>query len=220
MRTTRVALVVLTGLGLCACGGDDKPSKTFTMSTLVGLSGNNADIGYGESVTLGIDQINAALKKEGEDFQIKNILQDSQAIPTVAMSLAQDAVQNHGARMLIFDTSQDVVVAAESYYDADPTNDLGVVLVEGLGSGASIIKPTGAPWQVDADNWIWRTVMSSTPCANTAVDVLASYTPSGNTFGDVNGDGVVKIAMFGTYDDGLGMPLVADASARAESDLR
>jgi len=188
------------------------------MSALVGLTGNNADVGYGESVTLGVDQFNEALRKEGEDFQIKDILQDSQAIPTVAMSLALDAIQNQGARMVIFDTSQDVVVAAQSYYDSDPSNDLNVVLMDGLGSGAAINKhtPGSQPWQIDADNWIWRTVMSSTPAANTAIDVLGTYTPAGHIPGDINGDGVVKVAMFGT-NDGLGQPLVADATARAKA---
>jgi ABC-type branched-subunit amino acid transport system substrate-binding protein len=216
MRTTRVALVVLSGLSLCACGDDDKPSKTFNIGALVGLSGNNADMAYGDSVRLAIDQWNDALKKEGEDFRFSLDLQDSEADPTIAMTRALDSVQNRGSRMLVFDTSQDVVVAAKSYYDDITSNDLGVVLMDGLGSGATIIDPNGALWQQDPDNWIWRTVMSSTPCANTAIDVLATYTPVGNNHGDINHDGVVKIATYGT-NDGLGQPLLSDASARARA---
>lgn len=185
------------------------------IGVVIDRSGNNSEPSWVDSIKLARRHANLGLRKAGlQELQFSIVVADSGNEPQVALTRAADLTRNKGARALILDTSQNDIAVHRTYYDADPANDLNVPLVCGSCTTSSLNNANA----VDADpatqqalrnsqGWNYRCLMSTKLISEVLVGLMLR-----TNNGDVNGDGRVKVAYYGS-DEAFGRGTVKDLKA-------
>jgi ABC-type branched-subunit amino acid transport system substrate-binding protein len=189
------------------------------MGAVVDSTGSAGDGNWANAVLLAADEINAALGSSRSPVRFDFVVNDSTNVPTVAVPRAIDLVRTRQAKALVTDTSQDTLETLKLQYDPDTSKHLDVPIVSLAATSPSFGNPaatnadalTQAAFR-DADDWAFRTVMSTTSHGR----VLAEIIRSQGSEGDRNGDGKVKVGIIASNEPfGLGYIAVFKAGLAA-----
>ena len=211
------ALPLLLLSGCPGPGPSDIP--TIHVGVAIDRSANNAEPSWGDVIKLAEAQMNAALKETNHNLRFEFTIRDSANDPATAVATSVDFAQRMGVKALIIDTSQNDTAVNRTFYDTDAANDLGVPIICGGCTSGSINNPANAdpdPIAREAfrntQKWNFRAIMSTKLLSKVILDILA---PGG--VGDVNGDGKLKLAFYGSNEAfGKGARADIDAAARTK----
>jgi ABC-type branched-subunit amino acid transport system substrate-binding protein len=212
MRAWKIAIALL---GLTCAPPPPGPEDAVVIGVVIDRTGNNSEPSWVDAIKMARRHANLGLKKAGrERLQFAVNIADSGNEPAVAVPRAVDLVRNKGARALILDTSQNDIALNRTYYDEDLSNDLDVPLQCGSCTGGTINNPTATdPDPItqlalrNGKGWNFRCVMSTKLISAVLVKLMLE---SAN--GDVNGDGVLKVAFYGS-DEAFGRGAAKDLKA-------
>ena len=211
----RNIVVGALGCALLACGSGGPTGKQIVLGAVVDQTGTEAESSWIQAAHLAVDQMNQALAAEGHtDFQFSLRVQDSENIPAKGVARALDMVHNQHASALIVDTTQVIEAVLSTFYDDDPSNDLGVPVQCSSCTSGNLLNytynnpavggapdPTSTPILDDVRRntglWMQRTTMTTVPMAFVAGYVLNDHLPGGL---DRNGDGIIKVAVIGSNE--------------------
>jgi ABC-type branched-subunit amino acid transport system substrate-binding protein len=216
------AAAVLAAVCLAAACGDGagpdgtNEPRTIVIGAVIDRSGSQAWPGWIEAIRLAESHANQALAEaKYKGLQFKVVITDSENDPAVALPRAVQLATRQGAKALITDSSQNDVAINRTFYDADPSNDLGVPIQCAACTSGSINNPSSkdadAATQAGLRNegrWNFRATMTTKLMAPVVVRLLAA----GEQHGDVNGDGLFKLAVYAS-DESFGRATAADLSA-------
>ncbi len=209
------ALVATAGL-TTGCQDESGGARTVTLGAVIDRSGTQAWPGWMEAIRLAVSHGNQALSENVfKGLQFRVTLADSKNDPAVALPRAVELVTRQGARALITDSSQNDVAINRTFYDDDPSNDLGVPIQCAACTSGSINNPeaiasdpaTQAALR-NLDRWNFRSTMATKLMAPVVVRLLGG----GDRLGDVNGDGKLKLAVYAS-DESFGQATAADLRA-------
>lgn len=206
MRHTNAVMLAVLSVWAIACGkAVTVTDKVITMGAVVDRTGSQAWQGWSDSIALAETDMNAALRDAGyKSLQFKIVISDSANDPVQAVPRAVDLVKTQGARAIITDSSQDDVAINKLNYDADATKHLDVPIQCSACTSGSINNATavGAD-QAETDAlhngnlWNFRGTMPTKLIAAVLVNQILR---ARGTNGDVNGDGLFKVAMYASND--------------------
>lgn len=202
---------------LAGCPPPSTVGPTIKLGASIDRSANNAEPSWADVIKLAEAQMNAALKESGIDLRFEYTIRDSANDPATTIANSLDLVRNNDARGMILDSSQNDTAANRTFYDTDPTNDLGVPLICCGCTSGSINNPTNAdPDPITREafrntlGWNFRAIMGTKLLSK----VIATVTTRTN-LGDYNGDGKLKVAFYGSNEAfGKGAKTDIDASFR------
>jgi hypothetical protein len=196
---------------LAACSGSkQEPKKTITIGAVYDDTGSNANYYWVQARALAVAQMNAALDQTAHGKNLNFSLesrgdQNNKDNGAYAQQLARE-LAGLGARALFTDTSG--VSGSVNGLNYDPNQPLALPIVCSPCSNGSVNNPQATstdPVQQlgyqDADNWLRRTSMPNSPQVAYLMHYLFSQAPNGD--GDLNGDGITKIAAY-VNSDGAG----------------
>ncbi|MFN0063741.1 MAG: ABC transporter substrate-binding protein [Myxococcaceae bacterium] len=177
--------------------------KFITLGALTASTGANASLGQGQAVALAEAHVNAALRRapyKGLTFSF--IYGDSAGSGPVASTRAVE-FRDQGIRGLVIDLSAPATAVAELNYDASPDNDFFFPMQCSSCASSTLNNPnaTNANPVTQAAlrnslRWTFKATMSAELIAKALIRLLLL---EGNN-GDVNGDGIFKLGLFGTND--------------------
>jgi hypothetical protein len=201
-----IGAFAVSGLGLLGCGEENSggPTKTLAIGTLIDRSGSNANPTWVSSADLAFKDMNAALKKTGHrNLQFEQAVGDSKSNAMVATTNAIELVKNRKALLLIGDNSLVDVAVNGLNYATDESKRLNVPVVCFACTSAAINNPTATDpnpelqaGKQDAMGWNYRVSMITALQAPVMVQLHMARANNG----DVNGDGVFKIATYATSE--------------------
>jgi branched-chain amino acid transport system substrate-binding protein len=192
-----------TSMGQAGCGNADVATSTVAIGAVLDRTGTLAATSWVEAATLAVADANQALQQSGRVLRFKLEVSDSTNTPKVASQRALELVQQKGVRGIVTDSSQDDIALNAMFYDADTTNDLNVPIVCMACTSPAINNPASSN-PADAVNqatlrnglhWNFRALMDAMPQAKVFVRIAQGKAVSG----DVNGDGLFKLAVY--YSD-------------------
>lgn len=195
-------LLVPVGLLLaCAPAARDAPLASATFGVIIDRTGINSEPSWGDAITLAKKDANAGLVQAGyRKLEFGLVIEDSGNEPKLALPRAEALVHDKHVKALILDTSQNVNAINRTFYDDDANNDLGVPLICGSCTSASMNNPLAtdpdAVTQKALRNglaWNYRAVMSTNRISQVLVRLMLQ-----NNNGDSNKDGIVKVAFYGS----------------------
>lgn len=201
-----LSLLALTSLLGSGCGETDDHPKVI-IGAVIDQTGNNSELSWISAVQLAMVQMNEALAAEGDfkDFRFKLDLQNSEndvvGGPDSRAMVRLRGIAERGAIASILDTTQ---VAEEAN---KPSNNYGMAMqCSSCTGGAFLNAATNLPNDLElqasrrnADHWMQRTIMST---GSLAV-VIAQMIYGMPNHGDLNGDGIIKLAGYGS-DESFG----------------
>jgi ABC-type branched-subunit amino acid transport system substrate-binding protein len=203
---TRTGLFLGIAL-VAACGGGDDDRRQILVGAVIDRTGTNSSPSWSDAIELAFRHANDGIDRtdyKGGGFRLGVDIEDDAEDPKLAVTRATTLVHERGAVALIGGTSQNARALAQTFYDADPGNDLGVPVVCGSCTASSINNPNAAGDTVaaiadrDADRWIYRTNMSSALIALVIMRTIMNKSSGGD--GDINGDGIFKLSMYANDD--------------------
>ena len=212
MRNLMVTLVV--GLIAVGCGDEAFKGQEIVLGAVVDQTGTQAESSWIQAIQMAISQMNEALGAEGEDaFRFRLRVQDSENLVAKGVDRALFLVREEQARVIITDTTQVVEGVLSTFYDDDASNDLNVPVQCSSCTSGNLLNPN----YVDASGnlllqdvrrntgrWMSRTTMTTVPMGNIAHFVARDHqwspalVPNRGPAGDLNNDGVIKIAVLGS----------------------
>ncbi len=183
-------------LALVACS-DDVLRDGTVIGVVVDQTTAEADTGWTQAMELAAEQMNAALAADGT-FSKRFVLRirDSQGLASVVAEEALGLVRDQGAVALITDTTDTARAALALVYSgaaAVPvqcSSCTSTLLTDSSVTGGSLDDLV----RRDADGWLFRTVADIGPMA-----VIMSRKAA--ELGDVNRDGLRKVAVYSADDD-------------------
>lgn len=153
---------------------------------------------------LAVDDMNAGLTMAGgyKEIAFAQTTNDSQGMGPTASAFAATMVQR-GAKIVLSGTARDTIAIMRNDYDDDPTNDLNAPILCLLCGTPTINSPVA----VDPDpitqaalrndkKWNFRVIESAKYFPAVWVGRMLAVTGGG----DRNGDGVVKVSLYGSNE--------------------
>lgn len=218
----RTFVVVGICLAVAACSGPAEPeAREVVLGANIDKTGSIARPAWHDAVLLAASHANEGLKTAGGLKALKFVVEqgDTTNTPEVAVTRAQELVNERGAKMLVTDTSADDIAINLLQYDADPSNDLNVPIVCMACTSGAINNPNATnadPAQQAAlrneKGWNFRSSMVSKPQGV----VIANIAKSQANNGDADGNGTFKVAVYNiddAYGNGFHTDIVAGAAA-------
>lgn len=206
--------------GLLACAvigcSDTEPKETseIRMGATISRTGPSAVHTWGNSLELAAADATEGLALAGfpteSNIVFKAVIADSKNNAEVTVPRAIELAQEDGVKMILNGTSNDSLALNKLAYDDDDDNDLDVPIICVACSSPSHHNPDAKNEDKatqdafrNVDGWHFGLSMSSLPQSQVLWNIIKDKTPKGNTPGDLNGDGVVKISTI-AIDDAFG----------------
>ena len=188
----------------CSSSSSSGPTTQVTMAVVIDRTGfSGSYIAIPDVFQMAFDDVNAGIQKAGgyKGLAFTHTDGDAAGSPATAAQLATQLVQG-GAKLVITDNSSDTVAVMKQDYDADTTNDLNSPILCILCGSTLINNPaatdpdpvTQAALQ-NGKGWNFRLLMASKYLGGiTAARAMIM------TGGDLNGDGVIKMSLYGSNE--------------------
>ncbi|MHB8878393.1 MAG: type 1 periplasmic-binding domain-containing protein [Myxococcaceae bacterium] len=184
-----------------ACGPAKAADLFFTLGADLDRSGSAASATWPAALQLAVKDANAGLaRSKGTKFgavEFRLQLEDHQSDNELARTRALQ-LRDFGAKALIVQQAPTSIAVNALNYDADETNDVKMPLIcpncvipSVNNPAATDSNPDYQAGARDADNWLFRTVMSN---AKDAAIQMKIVTASNN--GDLNSDGKFKLDIY------------------------
>jgi hypothetical protein len=214
IRTIRVLTCSALALAL-GCSSESKDDTTpILMGATFSRTGVSAVTTWGDAFRLAAGDASDGLREAGfptgAKLSFDTMISDTRNDVAITVAGATELVKQQGAKLIINGTSSDTVALSRLAYDDDPTNDIDVPIVCVACSSPALHNPEAThadPFTQAAnrnsEGWAFGLAMSSLPQALVLWNILVDQTPAGNTPGDLNGDGFVKISTI-ALDDAFG----------------
>jgi hypothetical protein len=214
IRTIRVLTCSTLALAF-GCSSESKDDTTpILMGATFSRTGVSAVTTWGDAFRLAADDASDGLRQAGfptgAKLSFDTMISDTRNDVAITVAGATELVKQQGAKIIINGTSSDTVALSRLAYDDDTTNDIDVPIVCVACSSPALHNPEAThadPFTQAAnrnsEGWAFGLAMSSLPQAHVLWNILVDQTPPGNTPGDLNGDGLVKISTI-ALDDAFG----------------
>lgn len=216
----RLCLFACTALlGIAGCSGSEDAEETglttIIMGATISRTGSSAVGTWSNAYELAASDASQGLKVSGyptgKRLKFQPQFADTKNDIKITVPAGIELVQQKGAKVVLDGTSADSLALLKLAYDDDPANDLNVPIVCVACSSPSHHNPMAmnddpvaqAAYR-NGDRWHFGLSMSSVPQSQVLWNILIDKTPAGNTLGDLNGDGVVKISTV-AIDDPFGL---------------
>jgi branched-chain amino acid transport system substrate-binding protein len=224
-RIVRAAFSIAACLA-AGCGDESGPGssepRTIVLGAVIDRTGSQAWPGWIEAIRLAESHANQALAEARyKGLQVKVIITDSENDPAVALPRAVQLATRQGAKAIITDSSQNDVAINRTFYDADPSNDLGVPIQCAACTSGSINNPAASDPDAATQSalrnegrWNFRSTMATKLMAPVVVRLLSG----GDKQGDADGDGKFRLAVYAS-DESFGKATAADLQANLMAQL-
>jgi hypothetical protein len=209
------ALTCLSLVFVAGCSSEpEDDTAPIHMGATFSRTGVSAVSTWGDALRLAARDASDGLRQAGfptgAKLRFDTMIADTRNDVAFTVAGATELVKQQGAKLIVNGTSSDTVALSKLAYDADLTNDIDVPIVCVACSSPALHNPEAMNMdaEVQAANrnsagWVFGLAMSSLPQAHVLWNILVDTTPAGNSPGDLNGDGRVKISTI-ALDDAFG----------------
>jgi hypothetical protein len=192
------------GALLGACGGDENPAPehTITLAAVIDRTGPQASPSWAAAIELAAADANEALEAAGKSYRFSVLPGDTGGSEEQSVAAGLQLVQD-GAKMVISSsTTEAVALIGQLNYNEDESANLDVPVLCGSCTSSKINDPDATEDNPsnqaafrDPEGWVFRSIQDSGVEVPLIMnDILLQLGDNG----DVNGDGVFKVAVYGS----------------------
>jgi ABC-type branched-subunit amino acid transport system substrate-binding protein len=187
-------------------GGGGVAATHVPIGVVLDRSANNAAPSWGDSASLAIEHLNAALKGQNVPLQLDAELADSASNADTTVARATELVKQKGVKGLVLDLSRSSINVNKLNYDADATKQLNVPQICIVCTSTDINNPTiskADPLEQQAlrneQGWQFRTATRQ----DLIIDVILRtiLTAGARADGDVSGDSHLRLSLVNASDN-------------------
>jgi hypothetical protein len=191
-------------LGACGDSEDGPAPPSIAIAAVTDRTGPEATPSWGAAIELAVADMNAALEAGGNDrFRFTVLPGDTGGSEEQAIIISRQLVVENGAKAVIGSASTETLqVGGDLNYNADESQNVDVPLLCGActsnkinGRTADDEDPSFQASMRDEEEWMFRTVSDNGVETVIIMDQILTQLGEG---GDVNGDGVFKIGVYGS----------------------
>jgi hypothetical protein len=216
------ALSLLVPVAIGGCGSDNKTPTTPSIDVKIGAmlprTGPNANSDWVSAVELAVADMTVAMSKAKMIAQPLTFTLDEQdtASDETKSHDAMMTYSNEGARAVITEASNAAIGGNKWNYEqllADAQSPLPMALISFTATSAALHAastdpiPARAAGLTDVSHWFYRTC----PVSNNLSTIRLNQIFTG--YGDINGDGKVKVVWIGTTDTSTQSSITGDIKA-------
>ena len=200
---TLAALATIVGCGDDSTTNNNEPTVVIPLGGLADSTGTSATILYSAALNLAATQMNEGLSQAGSNIRFDLQVRDSQSSPDVARPQVVELINESGIKGLVSDNSGTTVAMNMLNYASEGEASRQVPIACYLCSSAFINNPDSTNADAvrqaaerDADNWLFRTFFINRFEAIVQTQIAVGRANGG----DVNNDGLFKLAVYAVND--------------------